>query len=660
MWLKQSKSIQDSDEIDELPVWAYTDSHLHAESVQIWKKIKNLTQSKSYDYIEFPDYHGLAFSTIFGLRELGSSTKVVIRVHSSDFILRKYDFRFEGGIQKLLSHNLEIRSIQEADLIVCHSESILSHTLSSLNGMLSPQQLNAISPKFVVNYPDYLTSIKSRTSSMWQKDKIVFASKIQELKNPELFLKAVIHFMTVTPEYTGDVHFSALVENQLLYKKLLNRIPTHLQHRIHFHKELTETQRGQLFAGSLVCIPSSHEALSLLAYEALLAGGVPVLNSECAPFADSTVWNDGENCIKFEGKALDLSRKFKFAFEGNFEYIHTFPKIEHWCCYCDDVLETSPDDGKHKGSNSEISVVIAHKDMPDLLRETLIDTLSFLEKEDEILIIDDGSNIENSQKLKSLVSFDSRLKLRFLGTNFGLAAARNEGLRLAKAECVIILDADDFLVPSFVFVARKLIDSKRADIVVPQVGMFTTDTERLSGTPTDYAVFQGSGVYAGAIENRLGSATLAIRRSLALEISYNESLTSYEDWDFLARAGFMDVRIHVYEKLGLHYRTRLDSMVRTTGHLDRSRNLEIVRSNYFIPGNSLLNLNFASFIRSDGQDLNKHSPLLWMARNRLLIIRLMMRLGNLPIIGRMMPKVFLVARAYARRKGLTSIPARGV
>jgi hypothetical protein len=188
--------------------------------------------------------------------------------------------------------------------------------------------------------------------------------------------------------------------------------------------------------------------------------------------------------------------------------------------------------------------------------------------------------------------------------------------------------------------------------------MFTTDIERVSGRQTDYAVFQGSGIYAGAFENKLGSATLAIRRSLALQISYNENLTSFEDWDFLARAGVLDIRIHVYEKLGLQYRTRLNSMVRTAGVLDRSRNLEIVRSNYFIPANALLNLDFGNFVYTGVQDIKKRSPLVWVARNRLVVIHLMKKLSNFPFLGQIMPKVFLIARAYARRKGLTSIPAK--
>ena len=70
----------------------------------------------------------------------------------------------------------------------------------------------------------------------------------------------------------------------------------------------------------------------------------------------------------------------------------------------------------------------------------------------EILVIDDGSTDHTANVIDTLVSAQSQRNKGMIQyvfqDNQGVCAARNHGLRLAKGEFVVFLDADDYFLPS--------------------------------------------------------------------------------------------------------------------------------------------------------------------------------------------------------------------
>jgi glycosyltransferase involved in cell wall biosynthesis len=298
--------------------------------------------------------------------------------------------------------------------------------------------------------------------------------------------------------------------------------------------------------------------------------------------------------------------------------------------------------------------------MPTYLHNTLIDTLSKLGEFDEIVLVDDGSSFENLGLVKKIVETDQRVKLVALGTNFGLSAARNVGVKNAKNEIILILDADDYIDTEFLEISRNLIASGSADIVVPQVAMFENEMQRVSGKFSDYAVFQGSGPFAGIFENRLGSASLLLRKEIALVHPYNEAMTSFEDWDLLSRIGKKGFRIHVYERIGLYYRMRLNSMVRTNGMSQKDRNIEILRSGNNIPAYVLKNFQDSWEYKkvSTASEFKNRSILTFLASNRVFIISVLIRLSHIPVLGRISRVIYQKGRSYSRAKGLNRIPPK--
>lgn len=87
--------------------------------------------------------------------------------------------------------------------------------------------------------------------------------------------------------------------------------------------------------------------------------------------------------------------------------------------------------------NSEKTIVTSIKSVEGQTRYDLID---------EIIVINDGSKDMSEDKVKKLQISNKKLKL-INKSNGGAASARNLGIKIAKNDCIALLDADDMWYP---------------------------------------------------------------------------------------------------------------------------------------------------------------------------------------------------------------------
>jgi glycosyltransferase involved in cell wall biosynthesis len=95
--------------------------------------------------------------------------------------------------------------------------------------------------------------------------------------------------------------------------------------------------------------------------------------------------------------------------------------------------------------NSLLSVVIpAHNEEPSIANalDVIKTTLLSCGMDWEIIVVDDGSHDRTFARLRELSCADTRIKGLQLSRNFGKEAALLAGLRAAKGEAVITMDAD--------------------------------------------------------------------------------------------------------------------------------------------------------------------------------------------------------------------------
>lgn len=89
-----------------------------------------------------------------------------------------------------------------------------------------------------------------------------------------------------------------------------------------------------------------------------------------------------------------------------------------------------------------ISVIIPLYNKENYIYETIKSILNQSYENFEIIIIDDGSTDKSSFIVSEIQ--DSRIHL-FLQKNHGVAYTRNKGIKIAKGDYILFLDADDFL-----------------------------------------------------------------------------------------------------------------------------------------------------------------------------------------------------------------------
>ena len=188
-------------------------------------------------------------------------------------------------------------------------------------------------------------------------------------------------------------------------------------------------------------------------------------------------------------------------------------------------------------SNPTISLLIpcynSERYLPNLRRQ--VDALwpAF----DELVVVDDGSTDGTVGKAREL-----GFNIIPLGVNRGPGAARNAAAKLATAEWIHFLDADDEIAPDYL--AKVLSLAKGGTDVVLCSCDFIDETtrERIMQWNFDDAAFSADPV-PGCLHRGVNTPSSLIRRAKFLEIGgFNEEHRCWEDGDMHLRLALADAK----------------------------------------------------------------------------------------------------------------------
>lgn len=113
----------------------------------------------------------------------------------------------------------------------------------------------------------------------------------------------------------------------------------------------------------------------------------------------------------------------------------------------------------------EISVIIPYyNEDPEILKACINSILSQSFQDFEIIIVDDGSILENRKSISVLESLDSRIAV-ISQANSGVSVARNNGVNISKGRYLVFVDADDMTLPFYLEEALNVAKTTGADIV---------------------------------------------------------------------------------------------------------------------------------------------------------------------------------------------------
>lgn len=205
--------------------------------------------------------------------------------------------------------------------------------------------------------------------------------------------------------------------------------------------------------------------------------------------------------------------------------------------------------------NPKISVIIPCFNYGEFLEDAVDSVLSQTFKDFEIIIVNDGSTDAHTLDVLEKIHKEHPEITIVHQENGHLANARNNGVRIAKGEFFLPLDADDRVHSTMLQKCYDLIcKDERLGFVYTKIQLFGDVNEAWESQEYDFdALLDGNYIVA----------TSLIRKKCWEEIGgYDESMKGgYEDWEFYIRLGIAKWYGKLIKEKLFYYRKHGVSMI---------------------------------------------------------------------------------------------------
>lgn len=503
-----------------------------ATSVKLLIMLQDLLREEPIAYVEFPDWSGFGFATIQQKRLTGflAGATIAVRVHSTEAVLVLHESRLLSQAD-LIRFDLERLSLKDCDLIVAHLAPV-AETTRRLFGI----DKDSWQRRLVVAHPPVTLNKQSTvTETVFpnQAQRIVFSSKLQEIKRPEVFVRGAAQFLAANPSFRGTVNFACAVSKNAYTKAVLDVVPPLLRARFVIPDKLSNEERDAVVAGGIVVFATAFESYCLAAYEAAELGAVVVANHRNPAFGPGTPWRDGENCITFDGSVEGLAAALQRCQTiGRPLGIVKRPAApQAW------QIAVSPALGL-QSERKNLAVVVVNQNEGSALPATIASLLTLENEIAEIIIIDDGSTDVESELILTGVgdSGSSRVRLIRLQVPHGYASALNIALSEVVAPLVAVLRSGTVVQPGYLADAVRCL-SRDVDtgIVCGQVRTYT-DTDQLVDGVGPMVPVLGDAAISGTGANFYGEFGFVVRTEIARRIGFRPETGYLCDWAFVQAA----------------------------------------------------------------------------------------------------------------------------
>lgn len=202
-----------------------------------------------------------------------------------------------------------------------------------------------------------------------------------------------------------------------------------------------------------------------------------------------------------------------------------------------------------------VSVIIPAYNTAPYIVETLESVFAQTFTDFEVIVINDGSP-DTLELIAALAPYQDRIRY-IAQENRGLSAARNVGIRAARAELIALLDSDDLWEPDYL--QHQLEVLRRDDLAVVYANATTFGDPLRSGRLfMDMHPSSGPVSFESLVTQRCNImvAVLARRDALVSAGLFDESLRSVEDFDLWLRI------VHAGGRIGYHRRPLVRSRLR--------------------------------------------------------------------------------------------------
>lgn len=199
-----------------------------------------------------------------------------------------------------------------------------------------------------------------------------------------------------------------------------------------------------------------------------------------------------------------------------------------------------------------VSIVIPLFNKRDHILRAIRSVLKQTHFDWELIIVDDGSTDGSADVVKTVS--DLRIRL-FSQPNGGVSKARNAGVRLARAEWVAFLDADDEYEPDFLKRTVEFIrEHEPAGLAMVGANYYIATRSHVA---VDWPAEDGTYDYFRLFKNQCSpnhSSTTAVNRKKFLETGgFPEGVKQFEDWIAWFKLAFIGDFGFISEPLGIYH-----------------------------------------------------------------------------------------------------------
>ncbi len=210
-------------------------------------------------------------------------------------------------------------------------------------------------------------------------------------------------------------------------------------------------------------------------------------------------------------------------------------------------------------TDPSVSVILPTYNRASLLPESIGSVLAQTYSDFELLVVDDGSTDDTREVVAAID--DKRTRYVGLKRNAGQAAARNVGIKEAKADLIAFQDSDDLWMPEKLDLQISALRESS-----PRTGVVYTAYERICGNRSEVLPFRRIVPKTGDVHARLlrgnfiTTQTALVRRKCFEKAgTFDEGQRALDDWDLFIRLS-KEWHFVFVDKLLVQYRVVTDSV----------------------------------------------------------------------------------------------------
>lgn len=241
--------------------------------------------------------------------------------------------------------------------------------------------------------------------------------------------------------------------------------------------------------------------------------------------------------------------------------------------------------------NKLVSVITPVYNSALFLKDTIKSVIEQTYQNWELILVDDCSTDTSASIILDFANIDIRIKYKFLKCNKGAAAARNEGLRIAKGAYIAFIDSDDIWLPNKLSLQIAIMQKNNYPITYTSYDVFNeTDVK-------NYTIQANLNLdYPAYLKNTIiGCSTSIIDKRIVGEFSFREDMRTRQDtklWLTLLKKGYIAYGVdEVLVKYRVHKASISSNKIKAAAKVwdlyYRIENLGLLRSIYYFAHYSL-------------------------------------------------------------------------